>query len=235
APHFTEALFDFGSGDKVVGVSAADARPAEATAIPRPVTADGFTPDPAAIIALDPHVVITSLEGGEWKQPVRQAGIHVVTLRASGLEDAARDLRIVGRISGFALSADKLAARMHSRLKELDLATVKTRPKVFVETAYPPPATAEDSYMTELITAAGGVMLVPGPGYTVVSGEQLQEMAPEVIVIGADPDSPPERPEYARLTAAGTRLVYVPPDTLFLPGPRLLEAIELISKGIQSG
>ncbi len=235
APHFTEALFDFGSGAKVVGVSAADARPAEATAIPRPVSADGLTPDPAAIIALDPDVVITSLEGGEWKQAVRQAGIPVVTLRASGLEDAATDLRIVGRICGFPLSADKLAARLHRRFNALDRATVKARPRVFVETAYPPPATAQDPYMSELITAAGGVMLVAGPGYTVISGDQLQEMAPEVIVIGADPESPPERPEYARLTAAGTRLVYVPADLLFLPGPRLLEAIDLISRGIQGG
>ncbi len=154
-PSWTEALFAFGAGDRVVGVTDYCIHPADGVAAKTKI---GGTKNPRVdqILSLAPDLVIANIE--ENRQPAVDAlearGVPVFVTFARSVRaaiDELRDLaRLVGARDAEAISAPIERALAHARRPA-------RRPRVFVALWRDPWMTANgETYIGDLIETCGG-------------------------------------------------------------------------------
>ncbi|TMK84149.1 MAG: hypothetical protein E6G44_10550 [Actinobacteria bacterium] len=118
APSNTEIVFALGLGNDVVGVSGKfDDYPPGARSVARIGGAGEFGADPNVekVVALRPDLMITISGGDQWKQRLRDLGVAVFTVDATGFADLLGDIRTIGRITGVPERAAALAEGMEAR------------------------------------------------------------------------------------------------------------------------
>lgn len=109
APHITELVFDAGAGDTLVGVSAYSDFPEQAKTLP--VVGDANHFDVERIAALKPDLVLAWGSGTPQAaiERLRDLDIPVAVIEASDLSDVARELGMIGKLTGHEQSALKAA------------------------------------------------------------------------------------------------------------------------------
>lgn len=246
APHNTEILFSLGLGDKVVGVTSYCDYPEEAT------TKDiigGFKEfNLEKIIELEPDLVLAYGSGDEEENKVlREAGIKVLGFMPETIDEVIGDMKTIGKITGSGTEAEKVTLAMESKKNEiLDKIKGQEKVKVFYEIWHEPlQAAGKGSFMGELLELIGVENIAAdeneGQAYPIFDLEQLIERDPEVYITSADiPEKTIEsikaRPGYEEITAVKDDRVYMFEDNdaniLSRPGPRIVEALEIIAKTI---
>lgn len=119
APHLTEWAFSLGLGDNLVGVSDYSDFPEKAKTIRR--IADFQGADIAAIVALEPDLVL-AWDGGNKPQDIQKLtsmGIAVFTSKVEELEDIARELNKLGKLTGTSERATALTDWFIEELNDL--------------------------------------------------------------------------------------------------------------------
>ena len=138
SPSSTEMLFAIGAGDQVVGVTQFCNYPAEAKTRPQVGGFSAATLSVEKIVALKPDLVISA---GAIQKPViealERAQIPVFAVDPSTLEAVYGRIESVGRLTGHAVEASRVAVQMNERVNAVK-AKVKNvpqaeRPKVFYE------------------------------------------------------------------------------------------------------
>lgn len=245
APSNTEILFAVGAGAQVVGVTKFCDYPPEAQTRE---TVGGFlakTISVEKIVALKSDLVFSA---GAMHQPViealEQAGIPVVAFAPKRLEGVYDNVKMAGRITGHEAEAAKLVAEMKGRVATI---TEKTRaipgdnrPTVFYEVWHEPLMTAGPAtFVGQLIGLAGGKSIFAdvNEDYPQISAEAVIRRDPAVIL---GPDSHAEeltaqnikaRPGWGGIKAVRAGRIYlVNGDIVSRPGPRLVEALEIIAR-----
>ncbi|MBW3589663.1 MAG: helical backbone metal receptor [Actinobacteria bacterium] len=241
APHITETLFALGAGERIVGVAAGETHPPAASTLPRVVADDGLTPDPNAIVQARPDLVLTATTG-DWIEPLRTAGFPVITLTASDVGDALKDMRSIGRLTGEGQAASELVSETRQGIRAVRSASTPNQvaPKVFVEVfSEPLMGAASESFVGSLVMAAGG-KAVPESGdpYPGVGLDQLNELDPDIYLAAASSAVTIERitarPGFSGLRAVREQRVHLISDELlFRPGPRMVEGLEAIASIIR--
>lgn len=233
-PQFTETLFRLGLGDAVVGIAGGETTPPEATALPIVLNEDG-TPNTVRIGELAPDLVIAAgADHGGYRQRLRQAGIDVVTLNATSIDDALADMVEVGRLTGRAERAETMVAGIRSALASARVA--EGAKKVFVEILYPPLTSAgTGGYLSNIVGAAGGVLVAPSPSQAQTTPDAVAGLGPEIyLVASADPVDVGSRPGFGAIPAVRSgRVRTVPEDLLLYPGPRLVEAVRRVASALR--
>lgn len=235
APQFTETLFALGAGRRIVGVTAGETFPLEATALPTVVAADGITPDPIRIGEIAPDLVVSSGGDAEWKRALRNTGTSLVTLEAVSLDDAIQDVLTLGALVGKRTEAEKLVATMRREMAQITGEVAdRESPRIFFETFYPPLIGASsDSFVGDLVNSAGG-KLVDSPSstdpYPLWTLSELVAADPEIYLAPSTSLSSSgdlaERPGFDQLRAVKESRVFVISDELvFRPGPRIVEGL----------
>jgi iron complex transport system substrate-binding protein len=237
APSITEILFAIGAGDRVVGVSGPyDDVPIEATRLPQVGGAGEFGVDPnlEAVVALEPDLFLTIRGGDAWKDRLRDLGVPVVTVDATGLDDLLDDIATIGALVGAGPAATELVDAMRARISELaDAAASVPRRTCFFEVYYPPLVTAgPGTFVDDLLDRAGcdSISADAATAYPEWSVEDVVAAAPAVYLVSSESagavDAVAERPGFDAIAAvAEGRVVLVDSDLVTRPGPRIVDGL----------
>ncbi len=250
APSNTEILFAVGAGRQVIGRTSFDNYPQEARSI---ASIGGMTPKTInleAVMAQRPDLVLAT---SGVQEPIigslERLKLVVVALDATDFAGVARNIRLVGRVTGNTGRADRLATDFLDRAAAVDrrVASRKSpRPKVLFLLYEDPLMTAgPGTFIGQMIEAAGGsnVFRDVTTRFPRPSEEEILERAPEVILStygDMNPGGPDDegrrkrirsRAGWAKIPAVReNRIAFLNEDLINRPGPRLVEGLEAVAE-----
>lgn len=241
APSHTEVLFSLGLGDKVVGVTSFCDYPEEATT--KEVIGDYTAINLERIIEINPDLVLQYGAGDEESNArLKEAGITVVGYEPESIDEVITLIRTIGEITDKASEAEEVTKNMIDRKDNIvEKVKDKEKVKVFYEIWHEPlTAAGPGSFMDELMTLSGGENIAKDAkeGYPQFDIEQLIERDPEVYLTSKDLEektieSIEIRPGYENISAVKNEKIYIlDPNIVSRPGPRLIEALEIVAKSI---
>jgi iron complex transport system substrate-binding protein len=235
SPHLTELLFLVEAGEHIVGAVSFSDHPPEAAALPR--VGDAGQLDLERILALNPDLVVAWHSGNPARQVARieHLGIPVYYDEPRGLEDLARTLERLGRLTGNEAAGAAQASSLRERSAALREAYAdRSSVRVFYQIWDSPLMTVNDRHLIgEIIALCGGQnifgeldALVPR-----VSHEVVLAADPEVIAGGGSGEHDRGWVEAWRrwetLTAVRRdNLLFIPPSLIQRHTPRVLDGAE---------
>jgi iron complex transport system substrate-binding protein len=229
-PSHTETLFALGVGDRIVGRDAASDRPAAVLARPSVGGVAGLSVE--AVLALAPDVVLAS-ENAEQAAALEAVGLAVWAGSSKTYDEVFATLGAFGRLTGRAVEAAALAARLRGEVDEV-AARVAGRPKVrvYYEIDPTPYSVGPRSFVGVLLAKAGGETVAPGSlgDYPRLAPEEVFARDPDVI-LGVTLDEARARPGWGRLGAleGDERAAVV------RPGPRVAEGVRALARRLHPG
>jgi len=247
-PSVTETLFALGAGDRVVGVSDYCRYPEAALSLPK---VGSYTkPDPERIALLRPDLVFIQKSAANLADRLDALGIRRVEVKIGSLAEVYSMIRDIGRAAGLPERAEKLNDNIRSRLDAFRAeAAGRPRPRVLIIVGKTPgtltnlTAAGPSPYIGELLEIAGGSNVLTGTAiaYPRISLETVVRLNPDVILdtsnMGdASPDTILRETRlrepwlaHRELTAVQNGMVFgLTSESLVTPGPRVVEAVELI-------
>ena len=237
APSITESIFAIGGGDRLVGVTSYCNFPAEARTIAK--VGDTLNPNLETIISLKPEVVFVSTASQieSFTNALTANGAAVYVLNPESFEGVTRDLRQLGEIFGTTDRAEKLVADLRRRALYVSQ-VVGGRPvvPVFVQFSKEPLFTiGRQSFLNEVLKTAGTVSVTGDveSAFPKLSKETAATLAPGAIILSQSDDNREPNDAFKDSPAVKYGHVYsVNADILSRPGPRLVDAMELIAQKV---
>lgn len=192
-PSLTEALFEFGLDDHVVGVTRFCVEPRAKTAA-KPKVGGTKDVDINAVLGLMPDLVIASAEENrrEDVEPIIEAGIPVYVSLPHTARGAVELLRDLAELTGAGTRAEAVVAEADRAVAEITAETARAarRPRVFVPIWRRPYMTvSRDTYVHDCLAICGGdnVFSDRSERYPIVTLEEMAAMDPEVIILPSEP------------------------------------------------
>jgi iron complex transport system substrate-binding protein len=235
APSATSILCAIGAKHLLVGVTKWCADVAPVGKLPK--LGDCWHMDSVdAILRLKPTLVIGSVPyKQETVAKLLEQPLNFLAMNPRTLADIENDIRLLGRITGKLAAAEKLVRRMRAAFALFQKRTrkIKASVRIYCE-AWPNPRISSPPWVAELVTFAGGEMVVPAGEK--ITDEQIAQSKPELIVLAwaatgekADTKQTYGVASWKDVPAIRNRHVHVISDELLnTPGPPLLRgAIEL--------
>jgi iron complex transport system substrate-binding protein len=247
-PAATETLFALGAGARVVATDDGSDYPDEAGSLPDVATFASV--DVEKVVALEPDLVVAGGLGftpAEAIERLRDLDIPVVVVYAPTVDGVYRDIELLGTATGAREAATALTADMRSDFEAISstVAGQSPKPRVFYDVGYDDTtgaifAPAEDSFLAEMVTAAGGDVITTGdPDSYELPLERLIDEDPQLIVLGTNPfysptpDSVASRPGWDALTAVRNGDIRPVRDIeITRPGPRLPIGLRALAAAI---
>lgn len=234
APSHTEILYAIGASEKLKAVTVFCNHPEEAKKLPK--IGDFFNPNVELILQMKPQLVL-AVKGiqNQVISSLEKAGIAVIVLDATSLEDCASDIETIGKLLGKEREASEVADSIRNAEKRYKA----TGKKVFIEISPEPLITAgKNTFISDAIRAAGGINAGDefGEGYPIVNPEKLIQINPDVYLISKSLNIKPEdvmkRPGFQSLKCVKEGKVFVVPDDDIIqrPGPRIVQGIEAMNE-----
>ena len=182
-PSTTDMLYRFGAWEQVVGVSVFCDFPAEATDLRK--IGSGMDPDVERILSLRPDLVVGSTIQADFAfvRTLRQANVEVFLVRDQSFEDVLEDMPRLGRAVGREAEATVLVKEMRAELRSLGVRTAgRHRPRTLLVFDHDPIyAAGPETFVHQLLLAAGGENAVSAGGWVQLDREAVIRLAPEVI------------------------------------------------------
>lgn len=186
SPHLVEQLYSLGVGDRIVGTTDHADYPEAAKNIPR---VGNYTQlQIEKILALKPDLVLAWTDGNPPADltKLRQLGLTLVDSNPLQLTDIAKELRLLGQLTGAEAEAEQQAQLMEQGLEELEKNYAgKTKVTVFYELWQQPLSTvaqqAWPQQQLELCGAANPFANAIGD-YPQVSLEHVIASQPQLII-----------------------------------------------------
>ena len=241
-PSNTEILYALGLGDRIIGVDKYSDYPPEAVA--KQKISKVYMPDPEEVAALNPDLVFY-YHWGPWDPTVEtlsKLGLTVIALAPKTLEDIIKDIRLIGNATGKSREAEVLASILSQRINEVKskVSNVVVKPKVYIESWYPPPWTfGPNTWGHQLIELAGGINVFGDAQaeWVQTTDEEVINRNPDVIISlygamhYATLEDIRKRPGWDKISAVANGAVYLLDENLFLrPGPRIVDGLETLAK-----
>ncbi len=245
APNVTEILFALGLEDRVVGVTSYCDFPEAAKA--KEKVGDTLRPNLEKIISLKPDLVVvsTSSQLEDLTRRLDQLAIPVYVTNPRSARDVAVSIRRLGEVTGASERAAQIAGAMERRVEAIKRRVGGLpRPRVLYVLQTGPLITAgRNTFINDLIDIAGGKSISGEEmaDYPQFSRETVVARAPEVIVApsthGAELVKESDlRRDFATTPAIrSNRIVWIDPDLVDRPGPRLIEGLERLARGLHPG
>jgi|SRR5262245_6484371 len=254
SPSITETLFALGVGNRVVGVSTYCRYPPEVSGLPRVGTY--ARPDPEKIAILRPDLAI--IHSGSATLPDRLSALRIEFLEVSqtSLSDVYVLIREIGRVAGVTTQADRLIQNIRSRLEAIQSQAQGFRkPSVLLLVGKDPGSLTNmigagpKAYLGELLEIAGGRNILADAAmipYPRISLETVVRLDPDLILdasgmgdLKEDAKTMQDRMRepwlrHRELSAVRNgRVVAIASQALVVPGPRVVDAVELMRKPIR--
>jgi len=195
-PATTEILFQLGAGDRVVATDDGSDYPQQATALPHVATFSSV--DVEKVVALEPDLVVAGGLGftpAESITKLRDLKVPVVVIYAPSVEGVLKDIELLGTATGTSADAESLTTAMRADMDAVAsaVASQSPKPRVFYDVGYDDTtgaiyAPADDSFLAEMVTMAGGDVITTGdPNTYEIPIEKLIEKDPQLIILGTNP------------------------------------------------
>ena len=243
-PATTEILFALGVGDRVVGkVEDFTPYPPEVSAIPD--VAKFGSVDVEKIVSLGADVVIAG--GNSFNPPdkiaqLRKLGVPVLVVYAPDIAGVLADIELTGDAVGKSAEARDLTASMQAAFDQVHAATADfPKPRVFYELDATQKiyTAADDSFLAEMITLAGGTPITTGsPTNFEIPLETLVKADPELILLGdaaygTTAAGVKARNGWGVMTAVRNGAIVAVDDVIISrPGPRLVDGLRALALSI---
>jgi ABC-type Fe3+-hydroxamate transport system substrate-binding protein len=250
SPSITESLFALGLGSRVVGVSTYCRYPPEVTRLPK--VGSFVRPQTELIARLRPDLVIAHAGPHDVPRQLSALGIRSITVDRGALASVYSTMRAIGAAAGVADRAEAVVADLQRRLDQVHAAVAsRSAKKVLLIVGRRPGtlsdlvAVGRDSYLSDLVTIAGGVNVLDDarmPAYPRISLETVIHLAPDVIVDAGDMGDTPathvrrqlatERLWNQQTIVAAVRqngVHAVTSDAFVVPGPRVVEVADTLA------
>ncbi len=246
APSNTEILFAIGAGEQVIARDSFSDYPEEAQSV-TDIGGGWGEIDMETIVSLQPDLILAAeINAPEQIQSLEDLGLNVYYLsNPLELEGLYENLRIVARLTGREVGAEKLIEELQARVATVDerIATAESQPVVFYELDGTDPnapwTSGPGTFIDLLITRSGGANLgnVLEGSWAQISVEELVTQNPEIILLGdavwggVTPEDVAARAGWENLAAVQNGRVYPFDDNLVSrPGPRMVDGLEQIAK-----
>lgn len=163
----TENLVSLGAGDQLIGISTSDDYPPQILDKPR----FSYRQDPEKFIAVKPDLVLVRpmIERSypQLLKKLRQAGIEVVSLQPTSVEEIFEYWRKLGVLTGRSNGAEEMISLFKQELRSISdvISTInkEKRPKVYFESIHKKMKTfAPQSIAVFVLEQAGGVNVAVG-------------------------------------------------------------------------
>lgn len=242
APNLTEIVFAIGAGDRLVANTTFCDYPPDARAVEK--VGNTLQPDLERIVALQPDVVLVSLASQlqETTRKLEAIGITVFVTSEAGLDAVFDTIERVGELLGEQARGRELAAMLRARAGDVRARVEgRPRPPVFVLVGDRPLiTTGGNTFMNDLVVRAGGrsISADETSDWPQFSAEAVVARAPEAIVVPTSShgiaDGEAQLPEPLRATPAARsgRILRINADLLMRPGPRLVDGLEELARGL---
>lgn len=242
SPSATEILFAIGAQNQIAARSDFCDFPENAKNIPSVGGFDGKTLSVEKILSFSPDFVYLTNGMHNYLIPFLQKhNIAYYISVSDSVQTVLQEITEIGKITDHQLQAQKLCNQIKQDLQKIAEQN-KSKPKVTVywEVWTPPYMSAgKNSFINEIITYAGGINIfsdIEQP-YPVVSEEAILMRNPQIIII---PNSTvggttavTSRKNWQNISAVKNNKIYsVDTNIISRPGPRISQAIELISNCI---
>ena len=242
APHMTEVAFAAGAGAQLIGAVSYSDYPEAAKAIPRVGSYDNVSYE--TLVALNPDLVLAwrSGNGDEVIKRLESLGLTVYVDESKTLEDVARSVRAVGKLTGNEAVAEAEARAFLQKLSQLR-ETYSTRQEVgvYYQIWDEPLLTLNgDHLISDVVRLCGGRNVFADSPVLVsrISVESVIRVDPQVIIASGMDKARPEWldkwREWTSMTAVkNNQLYFVPPDVLQRHTPRIIEGASLMCEKLQ--
>jgi iron complex transport system substrate-binding protein len=250
APSNTEILFAIGAGKNVVGVTDYCDYPYNFTEWIEAgnMTSIGsyYGPSTEPIVALEPDLVLASSGSLDAAENLKNLGYKVLIVEGKTIDEILQDILLVGRATYQNLEASTIVNEMRDRIDAVTNQAVNaaTTPMVYHEVWNEPlMSVGPNTFIDELITLAGGKNIFDdaASSWPIVSSEAIIDKNPDVMFF---PDmymgranfyetieTVKTRPGWDLISAVQNDNIYeIDADIISRSGPRLVEALEAISK-----
>lgn len=243
APHITEILYALGLGDRLVGVTEFCNYPPEAAEKPK---VGGFSDvSIEKVVEQNPDLIlVASIHMAQVLPELEKLGLPVLVMDAHDLPGILDQIRLVGKITGQDEAAEALTAQMQARADAVAQAVAgRPKPRVYWELDPTLWTVGPGSFVQDLIERAGGENIAAGAeqAWVQISAEAIIAADPEVIFLadypyGETKESVAARPGWEKISAVvNGRIVELAEeqgDIVSRPGPRVVDALELIAKAL---
>ncbi|MCL0076598.1 helical backbone metal receptor [Dehalococcoidia bacterium] len=239
APSNTEILFVLGLGDRIVGVTEWCNYPEAALDIEK---VGGFVPfDLERVVVREPDLVLAAgIHHPDGIAALEEVGITVFALAPKTLGRVLANIALVGEITGKSEEAIRLVTDLEERIEAItartQLLTDEQRPRVLHLVWHDPLWVAgSGTFADDLIIKAGGKNIAHDlVEWAVIDLETVIARDPEVIIATHGAAGVKDDPRLAATTAGMEDRVYlVEEDPFQRPGPRLVDALEVLAGLLQ--
>ena len=246
-PAVTEILFAIGAGPEVVGVGSFDRFPPQVEGLPR--VGALIDPDLERILSLRPDLVALYGSQQEQHDQLARANIPVFTYRHGGLGDVTALVRELGRLTGHADRAGRLAASIDEGLADIRTRVEsRPRPRTLVVLGREPDALRNVyanggvGFLHDMMEAAGATNV-----FADVAREAVQPTSETILTTGAEviielraagsataEDMARESRVWNRLSTLPAvrsgRVHFLIGSELVVPGPRVVEGTRRLAE-----
>lgn len=251
APSITEALFELGLGEKVVGVTNFCDYPVEAQSIEK--IGGYYDTSYESILMLEPDLIIMLIEHETQKKNLEGLGKRVLVVDQRDISGIMESIITIGNACGKKEQAKRTVDYINERIDHIREKTPclpKRRVMICVGRAIGS-GTLEDVYIcgekgfyNEMIKLAGGINAYRNSKiqYPTVTGEGITRLNPEVIIeiipdlkeTGLDEDAIAKEWEVLQGVDAieNHRIYIIGHDYVAIPGPRFILTLEHIARAI---
>lgn len=237
APNLTEVVFAVGAGDKLVGVTSFCNYPEEAKKIQK--IGDTMTPNIESIIALKPQIVLVSTASQieTFTKTLERQNIAYFVTNPQNLGGIYKSIRQIGEIFGKSEKADEVVKGLEKRVGDVEARTKTAEAvKVFLQISREPLYTiGKDSFMTDLITSAGGVSATGdvATAYPKLSKETALALNPDAVILSESEDNQAPNDAFKNSPAVKNGKVFrINADIISRPAPRIVDALEQIARSL---
>ncbi len=243
SPSTTELAFAVGLGDEIVAVDKFSNYPPEATS--RTSIGSYIDPDLETILGANPDLaLVTDVHVAKLLPALEKQGIPTLVLSAKNIEGVLLNLLVLGRVAGDEANADRVVSDLRTRIAAVETRVAGSDPvSVFYELDPSLFTTGPGTFIDDVIRRAGGhnIASASTEPYPQLSAEEVIAADPAVILLadeaaGVTPQSVATRSGWAKLSAVvNGRIVVIDPDIGSRPGPRVVDALELIAATLHPG
>ncbi len=244
-PSLTEALFELGLGERVVGVTDWCIHPAQGVA-PLPKLGGTKNPDVAALLALEPDLVIANHEENRRQDVAKLAdtGVSVWVTYPRSVREAAH---LLVALAGLGAEPEAVRRVVHPTVAAVEEAgaALPERPlRVFCPIWKGPwMSVGADTYAHDLLRLCGGANVFANRAdrrYPRVREEDIVAAAPEVILLPDEPYAFTDRDaqELGRLpvpAASSGRIHVIDGTWVSWYGPRIFRALHALRNLMATG
>ena len=235
-PSITEILFALNLGGRVVGVTQNCNYPPEA-AVKEKIGRETINLE--KIVSLKPDLIIM-LEDAQKREAdnLKSNGFPVLTINPHTISEVFDSIEKIGAAAGITEEASKLVSDLKQKILSVEAGCFfEAKKTVFLVVGYRPLIGAGGhTFINDVIQSAGGKNILENLSspYPEINFEELYRLDPQIIIFPQGILTEKEiisDPKWGRLAAVKNgKILFIDPDIMFRPGPRIVSAIEEVSK-----